>query len=173
MRRPVYFACARFLVAPHLMRQTKAPVLIVDVDATFNRDPTDRLPLLTSADIGLSLTEGGNHWNTVKAGLLWVMPTDSGFRFADGLAAYLEAALTSRECCWTLDQTALWAAYRHIGSICPNARIINLLAAKIEIDEVIDLAEDLVFQMSVSRERSIARARAKARSSKIKPNPHG
>jgi hypothetical protein len=168
MRRPVYYACARFLVAPHLMRRTMAPVLIIDVDATFNRDPGGHLSTLDLADVGLSITEGGNHWNIVKAGLVWLKPTDGGFRFANGLAAYLEAVLTSGECCWTLDQTALWTTYRHAGSVCPSAKIINLHATKIETKPPVDLARDLVSQKSVSYERSIARARARAKTKAIR-----
>ena len=162
MRRPVYFACARFLVVPHLLRHTQNPVLVVDVDASFKRDPMDHLSILEKADIGLSITEGSNHWHTVKAGLQWITPSEDGFRFANGLAAYLESALTSGECCWTLDQTALWAAYRHIQSARPNAKLINLFQAKTEMGQEFSLAADLVDQVSASSQRASARAKAKA-----------
>jgi hypothetical protein len=162
MRRPVYFACARFLVVPHLLRRTRAPVLVVDIDASFKRDPMDYLSILEKADIGLSITEGSNHWHTVKAGLQWITPSEDGFRFANGLARYLDSALTSGECCWTLDQTALWATYRHFQSIRPNAELINLFQAKTETGQEFNLAADLVDQVSASSQRASARAKAKA-----------
>jgi hypothetical protein len=163
MKRPVYYACARFLVAPHLMRQTMAPILIVDLDATFKRDPMAHLPILNKVDMGFLISEGGYHWNTVKAGLVWITPTDNGFGFAHGLASYTAATLESGECCWTLDQTALWATHRHLPSICPDAKVINLRVPLDDAGHRTAIAEDLVLQMSVSRERSIARAQAKSK----------
>jgi hypothetical protein len=162
LTRPAYFACARYMIAPHLLRGTKAPVLIVDIDAALKRDPGQYMPLLADIDIGLAITRGANHWNTVKAGFHWLAPSEAGTRFATGVANYLEAALSAGECCWTVDQTALWAAYHNIEAFCPDARITNLYATSTASGGDVNLAEELVAQLRVSRQRTMDRARARA-----------
>ncbi len=160
--RPTYFACARFLVAPHLLRLTEAPILIADLDATLRRDPAEFMEVLEGADLGLAVSENGKHWNTVKAGLLWAAPTRSGMRFMSGLAHYLEAVLTSKDCIWTLDQTALWAARRHMAETCPDTVVLNLYDVRMPDGRDLDLVEEMTVQISASRVRAIARARAKS-----------
>jgi hypothetical protein len=131
-QRPTYFACARFLVAPYLLRQTQAPVLIVDIDATILTKPEHYLGVLANADVGLPISDGVNFWNTVKAGLTWIAPTKAGLAFADSLANYIESALTSSECSWTLDQTALWAALRNTKQRALETIIVNLYRLQTE-----------------------------------------
>jgi hypothetical protein len=149
---------ARSLAAPHLLSRTTAPVLVVDLDATFKRDLMANLPVLNKEDFGLLITEGGNHWNTIKAGLVWIRSTGNGFRFIRGVANYTSEVLGSGECCWTLDQSALWATQRHRASICPDIKIINLHATLYGTGHRVDIAKGLVTQMSVSSERSIDRS---------------
>jgi hypothetical protein len=161
--RPTYFACARYLVAPHLLKQTMSPVLIVDIDATLRREPGEHLAILRGMDVGLSITEGGNHWNTVKAGTFWVTPTDAGMRFSIGLARYLHAALVSTECCWTLDQTALWAAYEYYEHAMPDAKFLNLYKATSSTGREINLVEELFVQIFASRKRIVDRKRGRSR----------
>lgn len=131
-QRPTYFACARFLVTPHLLRRTQAPVLIVDIDATILTKPEHYLGFLAKADVGLPISEGVNFWNTVKAGLTWIAPTKAGLAFADGLANYIESTLTSAECAWTLDQTALWAALQNTKQRALETIIVNLYRLQTE-----------------------------------------
>jgi len=163
--RPTYFACARYLIAPQLLRQTQAPLLILDLDATLRCNPTDFLGVLSDVDLGLSITDNSNHWNTIKAGMLWAAPTHNGVRFMTGLANYLNAVLTSSQCMWTLDQTALWTTHRHIPKICPDARVINLHKASLPDGRTLNLVEEITNQLSVSKSRAIARARARTASS--------
>jgi hypothetical protein len=159
--RPTYFACARFLIAPRILRQTGAPILVVDLDAVLRRDPTAFIAAFDGVDLGLAVSENSAHWNTVKANMVWAAPTEVGLRFMSGLANYLEVALTSSECVWTLDQTALWAARHHIEATCPGARLINLYRAQLQDGRCLNLFEEILAHTSESRARSIARARAR------------
>lgn len=115
--RRAYFTCARFLVAPELLRQYNCPVLITEADCLINWTWSDIAGHIADADIGHLYSSMWNWvpWTKIPAGIVLFAPSIGGIEHADYIARFIRHAF---ECegagnadLWTVDQVALWLAH--------------------------------------------------------------
>jgi hypothetical protein len=152
MQRRTYYACARLLVLPDILTLTRSPVLMVDFDSTFRRDPRTLLPQLRDVDVGVSESKGTSFWNIINASFLWVAPSSLGIQFAENVRRYLFSVLSSPESTWTADQTALWVIFRHMKDNVPVIRFANLRSHTGGGSHARDLKLETIEHKSVSRQ---------------------
>jgi len=109
-----WYATARFVRLPEMLRHYGCPVLVTDIDAAFSRALD---PLIPDADVGLRVKRHGfraHPWQTIQAGALAVRSTPRGQAFADGLRllGVGSFAARARANIRFVDQNMLWAARR-------------------------------------------------------------
>lgn len=111
-----YFTCARFLVAPQLLRDYHCSVLITEADCLINWKWSDLKTYIADADVGHVRSSMWNWvpWTRIPAGLVLFAASDQGIEHADFVARFIRHAF---ECegggeadLWTVDQVALWLA---------------------------------------------------------------
>lgn len=111
--RKTYYACARFLHLPELLRLYRRPVLLIDVDMIVLRDLRPLLDTVNRNDIGI--VGGEQHpfemWNTFWADVILINDTPAARRFFDRTALYIRFFLSAGKLRWFLDQMALYAVY--------------------------------------------------------------
>ncbi len=110
-----YFACARFLRLPELLRQTNVPVLVLDADslvvAPIDLDFTNKLDAevcLRRRDLGTDVPEHV----AVATGSVWVRPTEPAIAFFDALRQSITEAFAGGTAGWFVDQ-AMFARLMH------------------------------------------------------------
>jgi hypothetical protein len=108
-----YFACARFLMLPALLRRYRRPILMLDVDVVVLRDPKPLLDQLRAeaADFAMVRGEQQDPWCTYWADAILALPTPSTLEYFDRVRDYLRRFLSQNRGIWFLDQVALFAAY--------------------------------------------------------------
>lgn len=115
--RRAYFTCARFLVAPQVLRQYHCPVLITEADCMLNWSWSDLKYHIGDADVGRLHSSMWNWvpWTKIPAGICLFGPSEAGIEHADYIARFIRHAF---ECegsgaadLWTVDQVALWLAH--------------------------------------------------------------
>jgi capsular polysaccharide transport system ATP-binding protein len=115
--RRAYFTCARFLVAPELLRRYDCPILVTEADCLMNWDWSDLKVHVAGADAGYMHSGLWNWvpWTKIAAGICLFTPSRVGLGHADYIARYIDHAF-QREGggavdLWTVDQVALWLAH--------------------------------------------------------------
>lgn len=112
-----YYASARFLVAGQLMKISKSPIWIQDVDLFPTGDSVRYLDELVKHDVALFVSPflyGAFPWIRYLAGNVYINNTEQGFRFLDAASAYLAEWLLVKDS-WTVDQNALSYAVEACG----------------------------------------------------------
>lgn len=108
--RRSYFACARFLIAPQLLRRYRVPLAIIDADLVV-RHRFDEL--VTTGDWDVALTRfpinGQILWQQYFASFQVWRPSVGGHAYAELLAKYLRYFLDRERWIWPLDQAALYS----------------------------------------------------------------
>ena len=126
--RRAYFTCVRFLVAPHLLREYRCPIIITETDCLFNWSWSDLKVHIADADVGQVQSSMWNWvpWTKIPAGIFMLAATEQGIVHADYVARFIRHAF---ECegsgaadLWTVDQVALWLA--HVAQ--DKGRIVHL-----------------------------------------------
>jgi Flp pilus assembly protein TadD len=104
-----YYAAARFLRLPELLRHYAAPVLVMDIDAVFLADAA---PLLDGADLALRRQQGlgVDPWNEPQASLVYVSARPQGIEFALMLRRFLLHFHRRGKLFGFFDQTAIYSA---------------------------------------------------------------
>jgi len=111
-----YFTCARFLIAPELLREYRCPVLITEADCLLNWSWPDLKNHIADADVGHMKSSMWNWvpWTKIPAGIFMFAASEEGVEDADYVARFIRFAF-EREGggaadLWTVDQVALWLA---------------------------------------------------------------
>ncbi|BBL77139.1 tetratricopeptide repeat protein [Methylomagnum ishizawai] len=113
-----YYATARFLFARDLLRVTKKPTVIADIDAVFIKDPRAGVRELKYADVAVKLNPGDHHleypWYKVFATSSIFMPGAGSEWFLNAVARYFWKIYdpTGASNKWWIDQNALYYAWR-------------------------------------------------------------
>jgi tetratricopeptide (TPR) repeat protein len=111
-----YFTCARFLVAPELLRDYHCPILITEADCLLNWSWSDLQEFIAGADVGHVYSSMWNWvpWTKIPAGIVLLSPSNEGIEHADYIARYIRHAFEREGSgaidLWTVDQVALWLA---------------------------------------------------------------
>ena len=112
-----YFTCARFLVAPQLLREHHCPVMITEADCLLNWSWSDLKAYIAEADVGYLHSSMWNWvpWTKIPAGIVLFAASEQGIEHADYVARFIRYAF-EREGggaadLWTVDQVALWLAH--------------------------------------------------------------
>jgi hypothetical protein len=113
-----YFAAVRLIRAPLLLEFYRRPLLISDIDVTYEEPIVPILPALASFDVGLFFKNNRHRyrahpWQTIRAGTLMYAPTEGGHSFCKAVAL-----LTMRtferykgKGIWFIDQNMLYHAW--------------------------------------------------------------
>lgn len=111
-QRRTFYACARFLHLPDLLRLHGRPVLMVDVDLVMLRDPTPLVERLRRerADIALTVGSQRDPWCELWADAVLAAPSTAAIAALDRVRAYIRHFLDRGLAPWFLDQVALFAA---------------------------------------------------------------
>jgi tetratricopeptide (TPR) repeat protein len=114
--RRTYYACARFLRLPQLLRRHRAPLVVLDIDSEVLRDlaPLTAQVIAEGADLGMIVGDPGEVWGSCWADHVALAPTPRAAEFAALVAAYIRHFLAAGRYDWFLDQIALYAV-RHVG----------------------------------------------------------
>ncbi len=110
--KKTYFACARFLVLPRLLKMYNKPVLMLDMDLLLLRDPSPLQAMVGEADFGAVGGSTMEIWNEMWADVVYIKPSKRTVDFFDFAARYMLHFLTTGHPRWFLDQIALFVA-RH------------------------------------------------------------
>jgi capsular polysaccharide transport system ATP-binding protein len=132
--RRAYFTCARFLIAPGLLRKYRCPVLISEADCLINWSWSDVRNHVAGADVGYVESSQWNWvpWTKFPAGICLFAPSEAGLEEADYIARLIHHAF-EREGdgaadLWTVDQVALWLAHvSREGGRCVHLPLTSLL----------------------------------------------
>jgi tetratricopeptide (TPR) repeat protein len=111
--RRTYFACARFLRMPELLRHYGRPILMLDVDIVVLRPLAPLLAQLETERADLALVFGipREPWSRLWADILLAAPTEAAYGFLDETARYIAHFFRRKNAAWFLDQVALYAAH--------------------------------------------------------------
>jgi tetratricopeptide (TPR) repeat protein len=114
--RRTYYACARFLRLPQLLRRHRCPLVVLDIDSEVLRDlaPLTAQVIAEGADLGMIVGDPGEVWGSCWADHVALAPTPRAAEFAALVAAYIGHFLDAGRHDWFLDQVALYAV-RHRG----------------------------------------------------------
>ncbi|WP_448204675.1 tetratricopeptide repeat protein [Azospirillum sp. sgz302134] len=105
--RKTYFASARFAVARGLLRDGGPPVVQVDVDALFLKDPAAAMADWSAWDVAfLQDRRGRGPMRDVLAGFMAFNGTPAGRAFLDMVVAYIGWHFDQGQVYWMLDQAA-------------------------------------------------------------------
>lgn len=109
-QRRTFYACARFLHLPDLLRRHARPVLMVDIDLVLLRDPTPLIERLRreGADIALTVGNQRDPWCELWADA--ILCTPGAIPALERVRAYIRHFLERGLAPWFLDQVALFAA---------------------------------------------------------------
>lgn len=108
-----YYACARFLLLPELLRRYGKPMLMLDVDLMAIRDLKPLLATSASADLGLmtNALKRLDLWSLLYADVVHLHPTERTLRFLELTRRYIRHFLKPGTAHWFLDQAALAGAF--------------------------------------------------------------
>ena len=111
MDAPIYYTSGRYLVMHHLLAESGAPVLCVDIDGLIRRPLHRAFEQIGSADLTIHFRlHRKEPWRRVLAAAIGVNPTPAGLRFCERMASSIEAVLRQRPV-YHIDQTILYYAY--------------------------------------------------------------
>lgn len=110
--RRTFYACARFLRLPGLLRAYGRPVLMLDIDLVVLRDVGPLLAQLQSEQADIALTHGAPHdpWCRLWADAILCAASPAAIAAFEAVRAYLLHFLGRGAAVWFLDQAALYAA---------------------------------------------------------------
>ncbi len=124
----VYYACARFLRLPELLAAYHAPLIIVDIDATFTSPMLSLPEAVAVGDIALFYSDTPFPWLQRMAELVLVRNSEEGSAFARLTASYLARKLEGPRD-WTLDQAAVHSVLRSCARWRPGLKVNDLRGA--------------------------------------------
>ena len=106
-----YYASARFLVLPDLLKAYDRPLLVMDVDAAVLKPLAPLWTVLAGNDMAIRRLQGAmvDPWNEPQANLVGVNPTPKGLAFAQSLSRFLAHFVARRLLFGFFDQTALYS----------------------------------------------------------------
>ena len=134
-----WYACARFLVLPVLLRRHALPVLVADLDLLVTAALGDALARHSDADVVLARDRAeGPPWTLFVPSPLLVRPTPAGIAFADLAAAYVAHYLGRGIAPWGLDRIALAAAHLDAANRAPPSRVVTGAAADWPLGQSLD-----------------------------------
>jgi len=112
-QRRTYFACARFLRLPDLLRFYAKPVLVLDVDAIVLREvaPLLEQQQLEQADLSAIVSRISDPWARLWADVMLASPSALSIRYFETVRRYILHFLVKGQAVWFLDQIALFAAH--------------------------------------------------------------
>jgi hypothetical protein len=108
--RRAFYTCARYLVAPDIMRRYEAPLIIADIDQLIMSGLRPFLAANQGADVGLLRFEHNitNIFSLYSATLMILFPTPPAKDFATRLANNIRDVMASNsDLIWHLDQGML------------------------------------------------------------------
>lgn len=107
-----FYACARFLQLPGLLRAYGVPVLMLDIDLVLLRDVRPLLAQLRTEGADVALTHGVPHdpWCRLWADAVLCAASPAAIAAFDAVRAYILHFLGRGAAIWFLDQVALYAA---------------------------------------------------------------
>ncbi len=111
-----YYACARFLRFPALLRAYARPIWMLDLDQLVVADIRGvQLGGQGEPDIALIRWHPtrSDPWGHLSASAVYARPSEAAIEFLERAAAYIARFLLERKAVWFLDQLALFAACAH------------------------------------------------------------
>lgn len=134
----VYFACARYILFPEILRQNTLPVMLVDLDLLILGSLVSLAESLPVHDVAL-VNWGGHGWQIWD--LYWASAvlagTDDGAKcFFGRVAAYVRYFVAQGKGTWYLDQIALFAAASGNPHSARPAAIVSIPAAACAVHHV-------------------------------------
>jgi hypothetical protein len=131
--RRAYYASARLVRAPMLLKLYDCPLLISDIDAVYRAPIRQTLPDLNKLDVGLYIKNDrfrAHPWQTIRAGILIYGATGFGNRFSTAAARLTMNALVGRNDNdrWFIDQNMLYHVWLLAQTDGWNLNIVNLEA---------------------------------------------
>jgi FkbM family methyltransferase len=119
-----WYACARFLTLPVLLRRHALPVLVLDLDVLVTAPLGESLGRHEDADVVLVRNRPESPpWMRFVPSPLLVRPTPAGIAFADLVARYMAHFLGRGIAPWGLDRIGLAAAHLDAQTRAPQSRI--------------------------------------------------
>jgi tetratricopeptide (TPR) repeat protein len=118
-----WYACARYLRLPELLRAYQKPIWLLDLDQLVVGDIqtcTSPAPGAKEADIAvlIGLPSWQEPWEYLWASAVYAAPTPNAMDFVDRAAAYVGHYLDQGQPVWFLDQIALFAAFSQAKPDC-------------------------------------------------------
>jgi hypothetical protein len=110
-----YYVAIRYVRFLSHVSATRRPAWLMDVDASFRRDPTSTFSAIRGYDV--ALLGYANHlepWNKIAGGLFGVSPTDRGLDYLRRASSFILRALKDGKLLWFADQLALFGAYSYL-----------------------------------------------------------
>lgn len=124
--RKTYYASARFAVAGSLLRDGRSPVVQVDVDAAFLRDPAPAMAEWPDWDVAvMEDRRGRGPTRDLLAGFLAFNATEAGRAFLDRVVAYIGWHFDRGQVYWTLDQAAPYCVHDRMARAGSPPRIVR------------------------------------------------
>ena len=144
-RAPEYYQAVRFVRFHQLLEHYRRPLCVMDVDGLMNRDVRTEIASRADCDIALRVQPGAlEPWQRFYAGMVVVWPTEAGRRYARLVAAFIVHFYREGYLPSGIDQFALSAVYRYLGTTGQAVRLEPFSGAV--IDDLSDPASCLWLQ---------------------------
>ncbi|MCP1549714.1 MULTISPECIES: glycosyltransferase [Methylorubrum] len=152
-QRKTYYACARFLALPDIMRAIGRPFLLTDADQLVVRPVGDLLEAMRGADAGLLVFPQAalNILSLVSASVVFVGRGPVAASFFGRIARYLASLLARPDRAqWHLDQAALAVAYVAKGNAKVRTFAPDVMHSKLYDGEQIGLGGSTFWSVTYS-----------------------
>lgn len=110
-RKKVYYACSRFIVAGRLLDYYRRPLILLDVDAVFQRPLGTLIRDLREGHVALIHRPNSSPLYEVAAGFLYLDHSDVAASFISDVSSYIVQKISQGHGYWFLDQIALYLTY--------------------------------------------------------------
>ncbi len=109
---PAYYHAVRFVRYWQYLQTAERPVWLMDVDALFNREPSQMFSKLNNTDVALRVRAGRfEPWNQFNACIVGAQPTPASMTYFRLIAAYISHYYQCRNLQWGVDQLAMYGVH--------------------------------------------------------------
>ncbi len=109
---PAYYHAVRFVRYWQYLMTAENPVWLMDVDALFNREPSQMFSKLNNTDVALRVRAGRfEPWNQFNACIVGAHPNAASLRYFRLIAAYISHYYQRGNLQWGIDQLAMYGVH--------------------------------------------------------------
>lgn len=107
-----YYHAVRFIRFYQHLRAYECPLWMMDVDALFNRDPTDMFAQLEGKDVAMRVRPARfEPWNQFNACIVGASTSPASLEYFHLMAAYIGRFYRDKQLQWGIDQLVMYGVY--------------------------------------------------------------